>query len=125
MPARPPAPFKPLRMNVSRHYYIKNKKQEKLLPYPTPRKKKMCDQQKLNKKGQKRAPRDSIDLWPGGADISWPLIRDEYEVQKFSWVDLLCFEKTMQLHSFTPISVQYAVFSQRFPSQYCFSKNAR
>jgi hypothetical protein len=62
MPARPPAPFKPLRMNVSRHYYIKNKKQEKLLPYPTPKEKKMCDQQKLNKKGQKRAPRDSIDL---------------------------------------------------------------
>jgi len=24
-------------------------------------------------------------------------------------VDLLCFEKTMQLHSFTPVSVQYAV----------------
>jgi len=68
----------------------------------------MCDQQKLNNKGQKRA-RDSIDLWPGGADISCALIRDEYEVQKFSWVDLLCFEKTMQLHSFTPVSVQYAV----------------
>jgi len=32
MPARPPAPFKPLRMNVNRHYYIKTKKQEKLIP---------------------------------------------------------------------------------------------
>ena len=32
MPARPPAPFKPLRMNVNRHYYIKAKKQEKLIP---------------------------------------------------------------------------------------------
>ena len=108
MPARPPAPFKPLRMNVNRHYYIKTKKQEKLIPTLPNSKKKMCDQQKLNNKGQKRA-RDSIDLWPGGADISCALIRDEYEVQKFSWVDLLCFEKTVQLHSFTPISVQYAV----------------
>ena len=26
MPARPPIPFKPLRMNVNRHYYIKTKK---------------------------------------------------------------------------------------------------
>ena len=26
MPARPPTPFKPLRMNVNRHYYIKTKK---------------------------------------------------------------------------------------------------
>ena len=95
-------------MNVNRHYYIKTKKQEKLIPTLPQLQKKMCDQQKLNNKGQKRA-RDSIDLWPGGADISCALIRDEYEVQKFSWVDLLCFEKTMQLHSFTPISVQYAV----------------
>jgi len=109
MPARPPpTPFKPLRMNVNRHYYIKTKKQEKLIPTLPNSKKKMCDQQKLNNKGQKRA-RDSIDLWPGGADISCALICDEYEVQKFSWVDLLCFEKTMQLHSFTPVSVQYAV----------------
>lgn len=95
-------------MNVNRHYYIKTKKQEKINSHPPQLQKKMCDQQKLNNKGQKRA-RDSIDLWPGGADISCALIRDEYEVQKFSWVDLLCFEKTMQLHSFTPVSVQYAV----------------
>jgi len=103
-----PNPFKPLRMNVNRHYYIKTRKQEKINSHPPQLQKKMCDQQKLNNKGQKRA-RDSIDLWPGGADISCALIRDEYEVQKFSWVDLLCFEKTMQLHSFTPVSVQYAV----------------
>lgn len=62
MPARPPTPFKPLRMNVNRHYYIKTKKQEKINSHPPPTpKKKMCDQQKLNNKGQKRA-RDSIDL---------------------------------------------------------------
>ena len=61
MPARPPTPFKPLRMNVNRHYYIKTKKQEKLIPTLPQLQKKMCDQQKLNNKGQKRA-RDSIDL---------------------------------------------------------------
>jgi len=107
MPARPPAPFKPLRMNVNRHYYIKTKKQEKINSHP-PQKKKCVTSKNLTTK-DKNERRDSIDLWPGGADISCALIRDEYEVQKFSWVDLLCFEKTMQLHSFTPISVQYAV----------------
>ena len=41
MPARPPAPFKPLRMNVNRHYYIKTKKAGKINshPSPTPKKK--------------------------------------------------------------------------------------
>lgn len=34
MPARPPAPFKPLRMNVNRHYYIKNKKAGKINSHP-------------------------------------------------------------------------------------------
>ena len=38
MPARPPAPFKPLRMNVNRHYYIKTKKQEKINSHPPPKK---------------------------------------------------------------------------------------
>lgn len=73
MPARPPAPFKPLRMNVSRHYYIKNKKQEKLLPYPTPRKKKCVTSKNLTRKDKNerretaltfdRAALTSADHW--------------------------------------------------------------
>lgn len=42
MPARPPTPFKPLRMNVNRHYYIKTKKQEKINSHPPPIPKKKC-----------------------------------------------------------------------------------
>jgi len=42
MPARPPTPFKPLRMNVNRHYYIKTKKQEKINSHPPPTPKKKC-----------------------------------------------------------------------------------
>merc|ERR1739842_210854 len=40
MPARPPTPFKPLRMNVNRHYYIKTKKKKKINSHPPQKKKK-------------------------------------------------------------------------------------
>jgi len=49
MPARPPAPFKPLRMNVNRHYYIKTKKQEKINSHP-PQKKKCVTSKNLTTK---------------------------------------------------------------------------
>ena len=41
---------------------LKTKSRKNYFPTQLQEEKKMCDQQKLNKKGQKRAPRDSIDL---------------------------------------------------------------
>merc|ERR1719203_1248945 len=58
----------------------------------------------------------------GGADISCALIRDEYEVQKFSWVDLLCFEKNNATPIFYTDQCSICCFSQWLPSHCCFSK---
>jgi len=55
MPARPPAPFKPLRMNVNRHYYIKTKKQEKINSHPPQKKKCVTSKNKqLRQKNKKQ-----------------------------------------------------------------------
>jgi hypothetical protein len=50
MPARPPAPFKPLRMIVSHHYYIKTKSRKNYYPTQLPQKKKCVTSKNLTRK---------------------------------------------------------------------------
>jgi len=93
MPARPPAPFKPLRMNVNRHYYIKTKA-GKITSLPNSQKKKCVTSKNLTTK-DKNEHETALTFDRAALKISCALIRDDYEVQKFSWVDLLCLKKTM------------------------------
>jgi len=120
MPARPPAPFKPLRMNVNRHYYIKTKA-GKITSLPNSQKKKCVTSKNLTTK-DKNEHETALTFDRAALKISCALIRDDYEVQKFSWVDLLCLKKKQCNSILLHRSVFNMLFSQRLPSQCCFSK---
>jgi len=119
MPARPPAPFKPLRMNVNRHYYIKTKKQEKINSHPPQKKKCVTSKNLTTKDKNERETALTFDRAALTSAAHWSVMNTRSK-SFHGWIYFVLKKQcnSILLHR----SVFNMLFSQRLPSQCCFSK---
>jgi len=120
MPARPPTPFKPLRMNVNRHYYIKTKKQEKLIPtLPNSKKKCVTSKNLTTKDKNERETALTFDRAALTSAAHWSVMNTRSK-SFHGWIYFVLKKQcnSILLHR----SVFNMLFSQWLPSQCCFSK---